>query len=101
MTRKEKELKIILTMIEMYYEQFMYLPDNHYEDFNELQKYVKRKVEHCPLGDKKTTCGKCTIHCYEPRMQEKIKKIMQYSGPRMIYRHPLMALYHLYYSFKK
>jgi hypothetical protein len=28
-------------------------------------------------------------------MREKIREVMRYAGPRMIYRHPIMAVFHL------
>lgn len=42
----------------------------------------------------KPVCGKCKIHCYKPSMREKIKMVMRYSGPRMIYKHPVMLAKH-------
>jgi hypothetical protein len=28
-------------------------------------------------------------------MREKVKAVMRYSGPRMVYRHPAMTIFHL------
>ena len=42
----------------------------------------------------KTFCSQCRIHCYEKTMQKQIKQVMRYSGPRMIFYHPLLALRH-------
>lgn len=44
---------------------------------------------------KKTTCKKCPVHCYSPDMREKIRAVMRYSGPRMIFLHPFAAIRHL------
>jgi hypothetical protein len=41
------------------------------------------------------------MHCYKPAMREKIKDVMRYSGPRMSYRHPLLALFHFFDGFRK
>jgi hypothetical protein len=41
------------------------------------------------------------MHCYKPAMREKIKDVMRYSGPRMSYRHPLLALFHFIDGFRK
>ena len=60
-----------------------------------LLKYAEQRVHNCVLKEKKTTCAKCTVHCYKPDMREEIKKVMRYAGPRMIYRHPVLALLHL------
>ena len=34
----------------------------------------------------------------KPEMREKIRQVMRYSGPRMIFHHPIAALRHLYYT---
>jgi len=57
--------------------------------------YVQQKLEKCPFQEGKTTCAKCPVHCYKPDMREKIRVIMRYSGPRMLYRHPVATLWHL------
>jgi len=61
----------------------------------ELLNYSLEKLKHCPLNNKRTTCGKCHIHCYRPDMKAKIREIMRYSGPRMLKRHPVLAIRHL------
>jgi len=34
-------------------------------------------------------------------MREKIKQVMQYSGPKMTYHHPILALFHFFDKFRK
>jgi hypothetical protein len=34
-------------------------------------------------------------------MRERIRKVMRYAGPRMLYTHPVLALFHLFHSLKK
>lgn len=36
-----------------------------------------------------------------PDMKEKVKKIMRYSGPRMLLHHPELAIHHAIDGFKK
>lgn len=43
----------------------------------------------------KPTCGSCSVHCYKPSMKKRIIEVMRYSGPRMIFHHPLLACAHL------
>jgi hypothetical protein len=57
--------------------------------------YALSRLDHCPFGEHKPTCARCPIHCYRPAMRERIRSIMRYSGPRMLMRHPLLALAHL------
>ncbi|MHB1418983.1 MAG: nitrous oxide-stimulated promoter family protein [Bacillota bacterium] len=62
----------------------------------ELLTYAVNRIERCPHGDRKPVCGKCKVHCFKPSMREEIKKVMRYSGPRMIYRSPLLSVRYLY-----
>jgi len=60
----------------------------------ELKEYALKRLERCPFKEHKPTCANCRVHCYKPDTREKIKQVMRYAGPRMIYRHPVLALYH-------
>ena len=61
----------------------------------ELLEYAKAREENCPFGDGKPFCVNCKVHCYKPDMREKIRAVMRYSGPRLIFTHPLIAFRHL------
>ena len=65
-------------------------------DCAELLDYAWRKLERCPLGDRKRSCRKCVIHCYRPVMRERMRTVMRYAGPRMFLYYPLDALCHLW-----
>ena len=60
-----------------------------------LQEYAFARLEYCAFGEEKPKCSECPIHCYKPSMREAIRKVMRYSGPRMIVKHPVMALRHV------
>ena len=60
-----------------------------------LIDYAQQRLEKCPFQEGKTICAKCLVHCYSPDMREKIRAIMRYSGPRMLFRHPIAAVWHL------
>jgi len=61
----------------------------------ELREYAMVRLDRCPFGEQKPTCAKCPIHCYRPEMRERIRDVMRYSGPRMLVRHPVLAVCHL------
>ncbi len=65
------------------------------QDCCNLSTYASHKIDKCPLGLHKTSCQDCKIHCYTPEMRDKIKKVMRFAGPRMLFLHPLIAIYHL------
>lgn len=43
----------------------------------------------------KTFCSNCRVHCYKPAMREKIRQVMRFSGPRMLFYHPMLAIRHV------
>ncbi len=57
--------------------------------------YAARRLQKCPYGENKPTCANCPIHCYKREPREFARTVMRYSGPRMIWRHPWLALMHL------
>ena len=61
----------------------------------ELLEYADKRLQQCPFQEGKTTCARCPVHCYNPAMREKVRAVMRYAGPRMIYKHPLAALRHM------
>ena len=61
----------------------------------DLLKYAQARLEHCPHGNSKPACAKCTIHCYSKSYREQIKEVMRYSGPRIIWVYPWQWLKHL------
>ncbi len=92
--RKIYESKVIETMI------YIYCKKNHNSkslcsNCKELVEYCNKRIEHCPLGDAKINCQQCEIHCYSSEQRERIREIMRFSGPRMTYLHPIMAIKHL------
>ena len=71
------------------------------DECNEFLSYAYLRLNKCPFQEKKSTCGKCLAHCYRPDMREKAKKIMRYSGPRLIWRAPILSLHHIFDGRKK
>lgn len=94
MTRIEKEQHTVEVMIRMYC-RHMEGNTSVCEECGELLKYARHRLSLCPYGEKKGSCRKCTIHCYQPEMAERMRAVMRYSGPRMIIYHPIHALRHI------
>jgi hypothetical protein len=59
-----------------------------------LQDYALQRLDKCPYGNEKPACKDCPIHCYKPAMREKIKEVMRYSGPRMLWNYPWLSVRH-------
>lgn len=93
--RLDNEQKTIEAMITIYCHAHHNSQLQLCQNCDELLHYANKRLMHCPFQERKPTCGKCTVHCYRPEMRELIRKVMRYSGPRMLYHHPLMAFRHL------
>ena len=90
--RMKREKKTIGYMVEIYCKGHH---DTHGElcsECKEFKEYAFMRLDKCPFQDKKSTCGKCVIHCYRPDMKEKVKKVMRYSGPTDAYTSPNSSL---------
>jgi hypothetical protein len=66
-----------------------------------LMDYATNRLERCPFQEKKPTCAKCPIHCYQPQIREQIKAVMRYAGPRMFWRHPVLSVRHFLDAYRK
>lgn len=62
---------------------------------SELRSYAEQRLLRCPFGEGKPTCNNCQVHCYRPEMRERVRDVMRFAGPRMLLRHPVLALLHL------
>ena len=60
-----------------------------------LLDYAHRRLDSCRFGNDKPSCRKCPVHCYRADMRERIRTVMRWAGPRMIFRHPMAATRHL------
>ena len=60
-----------------------------------LLDYALRRLDSCRFGNDKPSCRKCPVHCYRADMRERIRTVMRWAGPRMIFRHPIAATRHL------
>ena len=93
--RMPRERRTVEAMIGLYCSQQHRPEDGLCPECAALRAYARYRLTKCPFQEGKTTCAKCPVHCYKPDMREKIRSVMRYSGPRMLYRHPTLALLHL------
>lgn len=93
-TKREREKAMVTRMIALYCRK------NHHgkalcHDCAALADYARQRSDRCPFMESKTFCSNCKVHCYRPEMREKIRAVMRFSGPRMMFHHPVMAVRHL------
>lgn len=95
-TRLDRERETIRLMIGLY------CRDNHHpacelcDECRDLLEYAMTRVDKCRFQSNKPVCARCLVHCYKPDMREKVRQVMRYAGPRMLWRHPLLTLQHLW-----
>lgn len=94
--RRARELKTIAAMVGMYCRGHRHQASAALcSECSALLEYAARRVERCVFGDAKPTCANCVVHCYRTDMREHIRVVMRWAGPRMMLRHPIMAITHL------
>lgn len=93
--KKLKEKEIISLMISVYCRGTGHAKDDLCDSCRALEKYSLKRIEICPHTDTKTFCSACKTHCFAPEEREKIRTVMRYSGPRMLFHHPIKLIKHL------
>ncbi|MCB2181728.1 MAG: nitrous oxide-stimulated promoter family protein [Desulfobulbaceae bacterium] len=99
--RMRREAETIEAMIRIYCRDHHNCRGSLCEQCNDLLDYARIRLVHCPFQEGKTTCGKCPVHCYKPHMREKIRNVMRYVGPRMMFQRPFMSFMHLLDGFRR
>ncbi len=93
--RLAREKKTIHVMMQMYCRAKHGRKNDLCAECSDLENYALTRIEKCPYGPDKPSCAVCPTHCYKAAMRTEIKKVMRFSGPRMIWRHPWLAIMHL------
>jgi len=90
---REEETGTVVKMIEIYCQGLHQTKQGLCKECEELLLYAKERLQKCP-HEIKPKCSDCKIHCYEVNKRNRIKEVMKYSGPRMLIRHPILAVKH-------
>jgi len=94
--KRKREIKTITVMVGMYCRgHHGSRGENLCDECNSLLEYAKVRIEKCPFGADKGPCSKCDVHCYKPQMRKRVVEVMRYAGPRMVTKHPILAVDHL------
>ena len=97
--RLSREMKTMAAMLRIY------CHDHHGDTVRDTDRlcdacgglfdYARKRLAGCPYGPDKPTCANCQIHCYGPQQREQTRVMMRYAGPRMLMRHPVLAIAHV------
>ncbi len=93
-SKREREKKTVAMMIRLYCRK-KHGSKELCPECEALIQYAMVRSDKCPFMETKTFCSNCRVHCYKPEMREKIRAVMRFSGPRMIFSHPVMAVRHV------
>ena len=93
--RLARELKTIRAMVRIHCRDHHAANDGLCAECATLLYYATQRIDRCVFGDDKPTCVNCRIHCYNKVMRQRVREVMRYAGPRMVWRHPILALAHL------
>ena len=93
--RLDRERRTLDAMVHMYCRDRHGTGGELCEDCAGLLDYALARLEGCGFGEAKPTCANCPVHCYRPDMRERVREVMRHAGPRMLLRHPLLALAHM------
>ena len=93
--RMQREIETIALMVRLFCRSHHDPQDELCPACAALLDYARQRLDRCRYVSEKPTCAACPIHCYKPVMRQRIRAVMRYAGPRMLYRHPAAALRHL------
>ena len=99
-TKREREKETVSLMIRLYCRK-KHGSKHLCPDCAALDAYARQRSDKCPFMETKTFCSNCRVHCYKKDMREKIREVMRFSGKRMIFHHPVMAIRHVIESKKE
>ena len=84
-SKREREKAMVSEMIALYCKKRHHTHGMLCPDCAALRDYACQRSDRCPFMETKTFCSNCRVHCYKPEMREKIRAVMRFSGPRMIF----------------
>ena len=93
--KREDEKIMVAKMIRIYCKKKHGQKNDLCEECKVLKEYAWNRSDNCPFMESKTFCSNCKVHCYKFDMREKIKDIMRFAGPRMIFVEPIAAIRHV------
>ena len=99
--KRLREKQLVSQMIALYCRKNHKHKKDLCTDCKRLKEYAEMRIDKCLFMETKTFCSNCKVHCYKPQMREQIRAVMRFSGPRMIFHHPIIAIRHVIESNKE
>ncbi|NBK96507.1 MAG: nitrous oxide-stimulated promoter family protein [Erysipelotrichia bacterium] len=86
--KRNKEKRVVDLMIRLY-------ENKHNVDLSALKVYANKRIDRCPFMEEKSFCSSCKVHCYQNEYRKQMQLVMRYSGKRMLFYHPVLAIRHV------
>ena len=99
--RINREKRTIEAMVRIYCEHHHDAGEALCTECERLLNYAKGRLDNCPFKEAKPACNHCEVHCYASEMRSRVQWVMSYSGPRMVWRYPLLSLLHVLDKLRK
>ena len=64
------------------------------DECRDLLEYSDERLMRCPFAPDKPPCRECKVHCYKPEYRQRVREVMRFSGPRILFHHPIEWLKH-------
>ena len=93
--KREREKAMVSQMIRLYCRHFHGSHKELCPECAALADYACQRSDRCPFMENKPFCSNCRVHCYKPDMRERIRAVMRWAGPRMLFHHPVAAIRHV------
>ena len=90
--RIEREKRTVAVMVKMYCDHYHDKVGAICSDCDELTKFANERINRCIFQKDKPVCSGCQVHCYRTDMRDKIKTVMRFAGPKMMFRHPILGI---------
>lgn len=91
---KDKDIAVLEKMARIYCKGQHHTKKGLCPECQEVLDYAVARREKCRYGDNKPFCAHCQSKCYKPSIQEEVRKIMRYAGPRSIFYVPHLVILH-------
>ena len=99
--RITRETESLLKMVEIFCNGHHGFDGELCDDCRDLSENAMACVSLCPYGAGKPVCGRCPTNCFPDGNYARIKTVMRYAGPKMLYKHPLLTAIHLFDAMRK
>ena len=99
-SKREREKKVVALMIALYCKN-KHGGKELCLECQSLLAYASMRSDKCPFMETKTFCSNCKVHCYKSDMRQRIREVMRFAGPRMVFYHPILAVKHVIESKKE